>query len=486
MRERPPTLTLQIRAAILAGAALAAGAPALAQGSELMRFDSHPYGVSSGTHTEPPPADWTRSEAEGSEPALATRYWTVVRSPGVNLIRVHFGAYDLGTLSEVRLTSLADNASQRFTQSTLEAWDGWSAIFNGDAVLVQLLVAPGETAQFAIDEIAVNDPPVQVLDGGIATLCGLDNRVASGDSRVGRLSGPNCGSGGGCGGCTAWLTSIGCALTAGHCGTASGGLIEFNVPASSASGNPVAANPDDQYPVGTTFYAFQDGGLGFDWAIMSVGPNANTGLLAHWVQGYFHLTPVLPGDGATMRVTGCGVDNSPAGASPNTCCAWDGNGNCTHMGCNSASLTLQTSTGSKTGDTANRLFYAVDTEPANSGSPVIRTATDFAVAIHTNGGCTAGGGENSGTRLTQSVLWDWLNIFLGDNVVFVDYADVSSVELGDALTPSPTVMLGASLAPSGGTVAIAGGNYGAASGNTGTITKAITLRAASGVVTIGN
>ena len=43
--------------------------------------------------------------------------------------------------------------------------------------------------------------PIIALEGGVATICGSDNRSASTDSRVGRLSGANCGSGGGCGGC---------------------------------------------------------------------------------------------------------------------------------------------------------------------------------------------------------------------------------------------------------------------------------------------
>jgi len=476
----------------LAGAALSLSFAVAASGqtSSLMRFEAQPHRAASGVHTGDVAVmpDERDAPPEGSEGAqeIAPRYWTVVKSSDAHLIRVHFGQFDLGRASEIHLTSIADGAIQRFTHDMLEAWDGWSAIFNGDAVLVQLLVAPGESASFEIDEMSTNNPIIEFGDGGIATLCGADGRSASTDSRVGRLSGPNCGGGGGCGGCTAWLSSVGSALTAGHCGTASGGLIEFNVPNSNGAGLPVASNPNDQYPVGTTYYAFQDGDVGFDWAIMSVGPNANTGLRAHWVQGYFHLTPLLPSDGTTLRITGCGIDNSPSGSQPGTCCGWDSNGNCTHFGCNSTSLTVQTSTGDKTDDTTNAVFYAVDTEPANSGSPVIRNSNGYAIGVHTNGGCTSSGGENKGTRLTQAVLSEYLDLFLGADTVFVDHENVSTIDFGSALFPVGTLPLGVALAGSGDVVALAGGSYTAASGNTGVFTKAVTLRAVSGNVTIGN
>lgn len=460
-------------------------APASAQVSELMHFETVEHIDNSGAHQAP---DGPLLDESGGK-ILTNAYATLIQAPDVNLIRVHFSQFELGRHSEIRLTSLKDGHVQRFTHESLAEWNGWSAIFNGDAVLVQLLVAPGDIASFSILELAINDPPRPGDEGLALSLCGDDNRVSSSDSRVGRLSGPNCGDGGNCGGCTAWLTSIGSAITAGHCGNGQGGLIEFNVPMSASDGTPNAAPPEDQYPVGTTWYAFQNGGDGFDWAIMNVGANANTGLRAHWVQGYFHLSPALPSDGATLRITGFGVDNTPTGSNPFNCCAWDNDGNCTHPGCNSTSLTRQTSTGPKTDHDSNRLFYQVDTEPANSGSPVIRSSNSFAIGVHTHGGCVEQQfGENKGTRLTQSVLSAWLVNFLNDNYgpsVFVDWANVSTFEAGLPLFPARTVPAGAVIAPTGGTVAIAGGSYPASAGNTGTISNAVTLRAVSGVVTIG-
>jgi V8-like Glu-specific endopeptidase len=449
-----------------------------AQVSEMMIFDTLPADISSGVRHAP-----VGQLLTDDEQIIRTQMFsTLVHEPRANMMRLHFSDFDLGRNSKIRITSLADGAVQWFSHDMLHEWGGWSAIFNGNSVVVELLVAPGEDAFFEITEIAVNDPPEVLIEGDITlTLCdGTDSRVSSSDSRVGRLSGPNCGAGGGCGGCTAWLASTGAAISAGHCGTGSGGLIEFNVPQSNANGTPVAAHPNNQYPVGVTWYASQNGGVGFDWAIMSVGPNANTGQRAHWVQNHFHLSPNLPSNGVTIRITGYGIDNTPLGTQPGVCCGWT-NGLCSTWGCNSSSLTLQTSTGPKDTHTTNQLFYRADTMGANSGSPIIWNANSYAIGVHTHGGCTSSGGSNSGTRLTQSTFSTWLNNFL-DNATFVNTANHAGIPIGNALYPATTFTQGVGFAPSGGDVAIAKGNY----SDTGVFNKNVTVRAVSGVVTIGN
>ncbi len=480
--------TSAIGAAATLGTAEATGT--IRQASEFLRFETAPYRVASGVRAGNPIDDAaersTPGAEEGSPGALAPRFVTIVHTPGAKLVRVRFADFDLGAASEIHIRSITDGAVQRFTDTTLRDWDGWSAIFNGDVLLVELLVAPGESAHFEIDLVSTDVPPGDPVEGGIASLCGADSRFASADPRVGRLSSATCGNGGGCGGCTAWLTSIGSAITAGHCGSGQGGVIEFNVPQSSSNGSPIAASPDDQYPVGTSWYAFQDGGGGFDWAIMNVGPNSNTGARAHWVQGYFHLSPLIPSEGSTLRLTGYGVDNTPTGSMPQQCCATNEAGNCTHTGCNSSSLTLQTSTGPLLATTANAIFHQVDSEPANSGSPIIRNSNGFAIGVHTHGGCNIPGVENNaGTRLTQAVLSTWLNNFLGPNTRFVDWANVSGTQSGTALNPARTLPTGIEIVPTGGTVALAGGSYTAASGNTGSFSKPVTLTAVSGYVVIG-
>ncbi len=461
------------------------GAACIAQ-TDLLRFDAMDHHDASGVRDG---GDGPLHNEFG-QVNRSNLYSTIVHSPGANLLRVHFGEFNLGQHSQIRITSLKDGSVQRFDQRSLEDWQGWSAIFNGEVLSVQLLVAPGDRASFVIDQISVNAPPLDAADGGIAGaningLCGSDTRGPSNDPRIGRMSSATCGDGGGCGGCTGWLTSIGAVVTAGHCG-GNGGLIEFNVPQSAANGMPVASNPDDQYAMGGTYYAFQNGGVGFDWAVLSVATNSNTGLHPHWVQGYIHLSPVMPGEEATLRITGYGVDNVPTGSNPGLCCNFV-DGDCTHFGCNSTSLTLQTATGPLKDSDSNAMFMRVSVQPANSGSPIIRVSNGYAIGVLTHGGCTANSDTvNAGNRLTQSTFSTFLNNFLGPNAVFVDFANVSPTLTGSALNPVRTVPQGITAAPSNGFVNIAGGNYPAAAGNTGIFNKAVTLRAVSGVVTIGN
>lgn len=468
-----------------ASAAIAGGAGG--QWESGLSFRTEPHRIASGVllgdRISAFPRQAMDSDEEG-EPALTCRFSTLVSIEGANLLRLRVTDFELGSRSQLRILSLRDGGEQRFGQRSLVEWEGWSAIFNGDTLLVEVLVAPEESAWIEIDEVAINDPVGPAFDGGVASLCGADDRVPSTTASIGRLSWPGCGNGtAGCGGCTAWLTSIGSAMAAGHCGSAAGGLIEFNVPMSDAAGNAVAGSPDDQYPVGAAWYTFQDAGPGFDWAIVSVGANSNTGLRAHWVQAYLHLSPLTPPDGSPLRVTGYGVDNVPVGAAPAECCAWS-DGDCVRTGCNSSSLTQQTSTGPTSWTSSTTIGFLVDAEPANSGSPIIRISNGYAVAVLTHGGgCPSL--PNAGTLLTQSVLNASLNGFLG-GAVFVDHENVSDVHVGTALNPARTLPAGVGLAVSGGSVSLAGGSYPAASGNTGVLSKAVVLRAVSGPVVVGN
>jgi hypothetical protein len=303
------------------------------------------------------------------------------------------------------------------------------------------------------------------------------------------MSSANCGNGGGCGGCTGWLVSNGAVLTAGHCNGFAGNLIEFNVPQSTSGGMPVAANPDDQYPVGVNFLLFQNNGVGEDWSIMNVGSNSNTGLRPHLVQGYFHLSPLVPSGGASIRVTGYGIDNTPSGSGGGgaACCDFDDDGDC-DFNCNANSVTEQTSTGPFDQLDGTALEYEVDTMPANSGSPIIRESTGYALGIHTAGGCdNIFIGDNQGTWCGHTTFSNGMNQFIS-NATFVDAEPVATTQLGTVTHPARNLVLAGSLVPNGGTVFIVAGNYTAAAGNVvtlGTGNKAMILTAPLGTATIG-
>lgn len=417
-------------------------------------------------------------------------YTNVIRAVGApSKVRVHFYAFNLGRHSYVTLTSVRDGGKQKLDATTMGYWGNTSAIFNGHEVKMELHVAPGDEGVFAQvgQLVAECDCPDTALNRSSSdlpeSLCTTDNRVASGDNRVGRISG-----------CTAWLVSNGAVLTAGHCGPL-GGVFEVNVPASSSSGAPTASAPEDQYPLagGATCV---DNGKGDDYCVFSLNPNTTNGDRPHITHGFFRMTREAPAASATIRITGFGVDNTPAGTG-SACCARDGNGNCTHFSCNAQSRTLQTATGPYVGETTATLTdiyhsYQTDTEPANSGSPIIWNANGFTIGIHTHGGCASDGtGDNDGTSFENTNLETALQGFPGASTEYVDgptYPNAPA-ENGNIFMPWNTVTEAVTAVAAGGRILIVEGSYTAAAGNTMTMGadgKSFTLLAPVGTVTIGN
>lgn len=426
-----------------------------------------------------------------------------VNVPNAPWLQIHFGKCNLGSRSYVTLTALEDGARQRFDSSSLSEWHNASALFNGGQVEIEVHVASGEEDIFiSIDGLVVGERVVGDIetvagetdlegDPVIETLCGSDDRVASTDSRVGRING-----------CTAWLISNGAALTAGHCADydpdRSGpllpdgvldlsGVMEFNIPLSDADGTLNRSDPDDQYPIDTSDVTWNfDGsgqGLGKDWTVFALNPNSNTGLRAHEVQGFFRLTREKPTVDSTTRITGCGVDDTPSG---------------TTGGDNAQHRTLQTSTGPYRGEATGDLsvdiyhYYTVDTASANSGSPIIWESNGFTVGIHTNGGCESDGSSyNRGTSFEVNVLEQAVQDFPGSSTTYVDNIanHPSPDEDGKVLSPYDTVAEAIATVVSGGRLSIVEGSYPAASGNTflaGADGKSFMIEAPVGTVTIGN
>ncbi len=439
-------------------------------------------------HTEPYRLQTGSFNNVDGSPTLA--FQTVIIAPNSPWMRIHFGEVKLGKSSWVELTSLWDDSWQRLDAASMATWGNASAFFNGDSVMLRLYAAPGdEDVLVSIEKLTIGD---WIGDDGpqqLISLCGSDNRVASTDNRVGRLYG---------GGCTAWRITSGAFLTAGHCvdfdpddtgpqvpnGVVDlNGVVEFNVPASLANGTPQWANADDQYPILLTNIYFRfDGeglGLGKDWSIFDVGPNSNTGLMAHQAYGFpFRMTREAPAALNTIRITGMGADNTPTG---------------TTGGNNAQHFTNQTSTGPYVGESSSGANiwheYQTDTTGGNSGSPILWEANGLTIGIHTNGGCDTSGGGNSGTSFEVDQLETFLSTWVGTNARFVDVNHPLRVaESGTPYRPYSSVLLGITNVVSGGVVSIVQGNYTAAAGNTflaGTGNKAMTLVAPCGTVTIG-
>lgn len=470
--------TLQRPLSGMALAAVLATALSLQAQRLPVNYEYQPYSVDTGAQ-----------QNAGDEEIIA--FGTVIQTTNQGILRLHFSAYNLGRRSYVTVASLQDNGKQRLDSRTMPQWQNTSALFNGPNLRLELHVAPGEQGIFVrVDQIikpcdcGVNTSFANIVSV-IESLCGGDNRVASSDFRVGRIAG-----------CTAWLVSNGAVLTAGHCAPL-GGVFEVNVPMSTPSGGEVAANPDDQYPIDTGRVTSIYNGQGDDWTVFGLLPNSNTGLRAHLQHGFFRMSRETPANGATVRVTGYGIDNSPAGPVAN-CCNRDDMGNCTHPNCNSSSRTLQTATGPFAGETvdgANAVYhnYQTDTEPANSGSPIIWNANGFAIGIHTNGGCQSDGtGSNSGTSLENNGLESALQTFPGSNTRYLDNVTYpnSPADNGTVFQPFHNLSAAATSVPSGGRISIVEGSYPrTTAGNTGifgTGNKAMMLVAPVGTVTIGN
>jgi trimeric autotransporter adhesin len=298
----------------------------------------------------------------------------LLRVPDAEWLQLQFSNFNLGW-STLRIRDLDTGELQTFTQAQLEAWEGRTAMFNSSRLRISVDLARNERQRvfYQLDQIRVgesNSGPG--TDVGIESICGTDNRVASTDTRVGRLVPV---------GCTAWIVGNNLFLTAGHCVASGATTLQFNVPASQSNGALVNPGTRDQYSVVQSSIRSSNAGIGNDWALFRVAANTQTGLLPRQAQGrQFSLannrTPT------NARITGFGTDTG------------------------TANQTNQVHTGPFSAFSGTSATYAVDTTGGNSGSPVASSSSDVAIAIHTNGGCTASGGVNSGTSFRNTTLWN--------------------------------------------------------------------------------
>jgi len=313
------------------------------------------------------PYDSGYVDHHGNAPAVVANF--TASQPAAVWLRVEFGSCHLPDGSRLRLVSLRDGAVQWFDARSLAEYGHGSAYFNGDAVRIELVAAPG-SANNRLIVTAVLHGDGASTDVGI---CGpTDQRVLSNDPRVGRL--------GGC--CTMFLLNEFVLATAGHCLGGTGGIVSFNVPLSDPAGNPQYPPPSDQYAFRAGSWAGEANGLGSDWAVVAAVRNSNTGLYPGQAQGsWFLWEPPLAIGVQYVTVTGYGVHANPT---------W--------------SLAQKTHSGPRSGGSTSLMTFAVSVTGCNSGSPVIEMATGRAWGITTHAGCTAAGGQNYGTGFGNQQL----------------------------------------------------------------------------------
>lgn len=406
------------------------------------------------------------------EEEYVSAFREVVKISGVPWLRLVIGDYNLGEGSYIKITSLADGGSQILKTESIQHWRNRTAFFNGDAVEVRVYVAPGDTGVFVnIDEAIFGEPGEQEFE--VEAFCGDDDRVPSSDPAIGRFvfdTGTDQYAK-----CTAWITSSGANLTAGHCAPLDSlglpDMFEFNIPASLADGTPVFADPNDQYPVDQGSIVARANGVGDDWTVFGCFANSNTDLLPVQAQNAFYRMSrdTVP---ANIRITGFGVDDTPQ----------------------TRNRTQQTDWGPYLGENVRAGVavdheYIVDTQSGNSGGPVIVYGTTVALGIHAHGGCNPPDAGNHGTSFENDDLENAIQIFPGANVMYADAGHPVATEDGTVFRPYNTVTEAVSAVTSGGLVSIVTGSYTAAAGNTFTVGadgKSMTFAVPVGTVYIGN
>lgn len=317
--------------------------------------------------------------------------WTgTVSVPGGQAMQLKFDTATLGSDEDaVIIRNPSDGQSQRLTRYRLAQWHNHTAWFNTDTLHVSVELAPGSTGNVLIRKAFMG--VASGLNGSSQTICGTsDNRTLSNDARVCRLVKTATS----CTGCTGWLISAtNTILGAGHCAIPAPDffvIAEFNTPASTATGCAQHPPVADQYPVDQSTILAQDNGVGDDWGVARLHPNSS-GQTAFDNQGAFFTLATssnFPAFFSTVRVTGNGDDsNTPTRA-----------------------FDQQTHTGLYSSGVGNIINHMVDTEPGNSGSPIIHESSGRAIGIHTNGGCSSiPGSFNSGTSILNSALQTAIN-----------------------------------------------------------------------------
>lgn len=332
--------------------------------------------VEAPSHAQPYTWNSKVHRGKSGNTALAESHRITVT--GAPWLRLFFDNAQLGEQSYIILKSVKDGAWQRLDAATMAQWYNTSAYFNGDAVELQIHVAPNDRdVSVKMKELMVGEW-VNALAPQESQCGPTDDRVPSNHPASGRILSI---------GCTGWIvncTSNNLHITAGHCSGGSNQILQFNVPPSNSNGTLNNPPPQDQYSINSASWQFVNGGIGNDWGIFQVFPNSVTGLLPAQAQAAsFTLKQSLTPP--TIRITGFGVDsNDPT-----------------------RNQTQQTHAGPNIGSSGTTMKYQTDTEGGNSGSPVIDDATGEAVGVHTHGGCsTGGGGNNSGTSLFNTAFWN--------------------------------------------------------------------------------
>lgn len=305
--------------------------------------------------------------------------WTIAATADLTIpyaaqLRIHFAEWflpgdDAIDGAMLRITSLADGATQTLGPAQMRAWSGAPAYFNGNALRVELLVRGSRDLWSTASARAAFAEALNAPTYSSRSICdSVDDRIPEVDPIMARIW-PI--------GCSATIIDDANAsfLSAGHCGPASGSVVQFNVPLSASNGSPISPPPDDQFPIDFASVQRQSIGTGNDWSYFAAFTNATT-LTPSQRQGPgANVAPASPTTvGTPLRLSGFGTTSSPISPTWNQALK-------THQGPLHAII-----------DT--RLRHRVDTTGGNSGSGIMLDlgpagASRTLVGIHTHAGCSA-------------------------------------------------------------------------------------------------
>lgn len=327
------------RFAAVAGAVVALGCcltPAIAQSEgKAPRGEIRPMAMDSGLRG---------GEAVGHSVA----YRELIMVHEAAWLRLYFGEDSrIEPGSFLRIQSLLDGEVQEMDASDLVNWDFSTAYFNGAMLLVELVAGPGTTGNRLVIERVGLELAVH-LETGSCGICGPDNRLPSSMDFACRLMPVGCSA--------SVFNEESCLVSAGHC-MGVGLVAQFQVPASQSNCNLVNPPISEQFPI--TDLAFQDTGVGGDWAVCKTGNN-NLGQSAY--ERYGMLRPIAagsPGIGQFVEIWGYGIDDE-----------------CVR------NQVQQRSAGSVTGVWATYFEHNADATFGNSGSAIIVAGQIMGINSH--------------------------------------------------------------------------------------------------------
>lgn len=355
---------------------------------------------------------WVSATGNSFEPVFTSE----VRVPGAAWLRLRFeetvlgGDEGSGSGAFLRLTSLEDGAVQTLHATHLFQWNNRSAYFNGEAVQVELL-ATALSGPCRVRVIEATYEPMPAMPGGTSeeddasprSYCGTDdNRDLSDDGRVARIildSGtvgtvfmiddPN----------HTFLTNGSIAANIND-----DAVIEFHAPLTYPNGTTLNhPSPEFQYVADLTSVQFATGaaGTGNNWGYFGANANSTSGLTPFETEGvYFELADGIPPvDDRGIRTYGNGFTQPPVFRT------W--------------SFVQKTEVGEYIGFTGTRVQFRNDLTSGDAGAAVIDDTTGEVIGVASEDGCTAIGGSNAATAITNPNLRTALNHPLGVCVALV-------------------------------------------------------------------